>query len=517
MVRAATRLLSGSALRVVTLAAHILVSFFLTPFILFAVGERWNGMWVLVASFVGYYNILDLGLTQACQRYLALALGKKDEKDFNEVFMTSQVLFTGIAILPLVFSGIVAAAAGWQFSDPEEVKVFRVLVMSLGANLSVLMFFAPSGAVVLSSLRFDLNSYIMLAKLVVRTALTVWLINIGYGVMVLGIIALGVNTVGHLYTAYLARVIAPWLEISLRHFRRDRVRELFGFGFKSFVIRIMDLLCFHVDALVIANLINLSTVTYYSMASKLCDYFRQLTFTTFGVVAPVFTQYHGAEDRKGLRDRYLMVMRFSVLLSTLMAGGIIVFGRAFLMRWVGDDFEVSYLPLVILMSSILFAMMHGPSGHFLSAINKLNIYAWVTTFEGLLNLVLSLILAPTYGMIGVAFGTSIPFWISRIFILPAYVCRHIEYPVRSYYWQLGKIFFLCCLGQAPIAVFVWKMDLDTFTEIFLYGGVYYGVYGLVAFRLFLPDADRDYFLDAMPILRKIPLPLGSRKKKETVG
>src|SRR5688500_12680513 len=76
-------LVRGSALRVLTLVASVAVSFFLMPFLIHALGDRWYGMWALIGSITSYYALLDLGLTSAVNRFLTRAIAREEETDAN--------------------------------------------------------------------------------------------------------------------------------------------------------------------------------------------------------------------------------------------------------------------------------------------------------------------------------------------------------------------------------------------------------------------------------------------------
>jgi len=63
--RVTARLVKGSVLRILNLGTIVLVSFFMMPFVIGALGDRWYGLWIFAASIVGYYGFLDFGLKRA--------------------------------------------------------------------------------------------------------------------------------------------------------------------------------------------------------------------------------------------------------------------------------------------------------------------------------------------------------------------------------------------------------------------------------------------------------------------
>ena len=60
------KLASGSALRVANVGATTLISLLILPFVIRVLGDRMYGVWTLVATFIGYYGILELGTNDRC-------------------------------------------------------------------------------------------------------------------------------------------------------------------------------------------------------------------------------------------------------------------------------------------------------------------------------------------------------------------------------------------------------------------------------------------------------------------
>src|SRR5579862_5830785 len=109
----ARKLALGSALRLGNTIATALVSVLIMPFVVHTLGDRMYGVWTLVGTFIGYYGVLELGLSNAVGRYLAKSLGAGDEEDCNRVFNTSLRLYLGLGAVAFVISAVIAAMASW--------------------------------------------------------------------------------------------------------------------------------------------------------------------------------------------------------------------------------------------------------------------------------------------------------------------------------------------------------------------------------------------------------------------
>jgi O-antigen/teichoic acid export membrane protein len=278
---------------------------------------------------------------------------------------------------------------------------------------------------------------------------------------------------------------------------------LITYGFYALVAQISNILRFNISSIVIAYFINLSAVTHYSIAARLNNYFSQLIFAALGVIRPVFAQYHGRNEIEKIRKTFLQTTRLGVISSTIVSGAIIIFGEPFLRVWMGDKYTDAYIPLVYLISSMTFAAMQIPSTSLLYAIAKHKFFALMNIAEAFVNLMLSIILIQKYGISGVALATAIPIIVSRIFIYPQYICKQIDFPIFSYFGQMGKIFIVTALGQLPIWIIVHEIHITKYIEIIVLFSFCYLICSIIFFRVLLPVTDRRLLIANIPYLNKI--------------
>ncbi|HLK34405.1 MAG TPA: hypothetical protein VKT29_15025, partial [Terriglobales bacterium] len=71
----AQQLTSASAFRLLSFFASTAVSLLMMPFLVHTLGDRAYGLWALVVAVLGYYGLLDLGVTPAICQHIGAALG----------------------------------------------------------------------------------------------------------------------------------------------------------------------------------------------------------------------------------------------------------------------------------------------------------------------------------------------------------------------------------------------------------------------------------------------------------
>ena len=477
MLSNSKKLASGSFLRMMKLAFQILISFFMLPFIVYHLGDRMFGLWTLVGTFFGYYGLLDAGLSSAASRYLAGAIGADNDKEFNEIFNTTLFLFVGIGIVALVIAFILAYLAPLFFNKAEDAQLFYKIVLILGINIAIdfpLRVFRES---LEAKLRFDILTTIEILTMLIRTGLIVFYLMQGYGILAMAWITI-ISTVPQKFmVVYFSRKNFPSLKISRKIGKKSRIKSLFNYSIFTFIAGIADILRFNIDNLVIVSMISLSAATHYRIASTMITHYIMFVLACMSVLTPQFSQLEGAKDHDQIKRTFYLGNKIAVVISTFPAFGLIVWGKPFISRWMGLQYQDAYPCLAILSFGMLLDLWQITSISLLYGISKHRIYALFNMIEGVSNLILSLILVKPLGIFGVALGTFIPIPIIRLLIQPIYVCKVTSIPYREYINKMSStIAFVCLSLVIPLIISVnfLKANYISLTTIGTLSTILYG-------------------------------------------
>ncbi|MBN2070327.1 MAG: polysaccharide biosynthesis C-terminal domain-containing protein [Candidatus Krumholzibacteriota bacterium] len=445
------KLLRGSFFRILNIVVIVVVSFFMMPFVIHALGERWYGLWIFAASIVGYYGFLDFGLLIAIQKFISQASGKDDDEDINRIFNTSLFLFFMGSLLIVLVSLVIIWLCPRFVHDPGNINIFRKVILLIGLDVafsfSVRAFIGFLG----SNIRHDVIEGIDIIKLLVRTALIVIFLKRGYGIVSLAVITVGVNSIQYLSVVIYVLVRYKILKIRRSYISRIWMKKLLGFGTFSFIVMVSKRIRFHTDNFVISAFLGLGAVTHYNIGSRVAIYYQSIVQTGIALMFPVFSKLEGQNDFESIREKYILMIKLTSIFSVFSGGFLVIFGKAFISRWMGIDFIDAYAILVILVIGMLFDSVQSVSATVLLAVSKHKQYSIIVSSEAIANLVLSLILVRKYGIIGVAWGTTIPLLITSLFITPVYTCRVIKVPLLN----LLKVLSTSILFGAGIYFISW--------------------------------------------------------------
>ena len=420
------------------LGISLIIGFLLTPFIISHIGKTGYGIWVLVGSIIGYYGILDLGITSAITRYVARYFGQKNYAAINRTINTSLVMFSIIGIVIVSVSFILSGPLSSFFNvSVENYNDFRLVIIILGLSAGLGFPGNLFGAVLRAHERFVTFNIISGVVVVVRASLIILflskglgLVGVAYSHFISELIKISSNYI-------LCRVKFSYLKIHLKNVSWAVAGVLLGYGAATTVGTIADTMRFNLDSFVIGKWVDLSAVAVYGIAALIVRYFLQFIYLGAQII---FTPRYAALDGKGQRNRlrilFLRSLSISAFLSFCVGTLIIIFGHQFILLWVGKEYIDAVPVLWILTIAYAIALAQTPGISLVYALKKHYLFAAASIVEGVANFLLSIYFASRYGIIGVAMGTAIPMLIVKLFVQPIYVSRVIGISIKKYFFQL---------------------------------------------------------------------------------
>lgn len=492
-------LFRGAGLRVLTMVLSVASSFFLAPYVIHSLGDHWYGLWVLVGTFLGFYGLLDFGISSATQRYLAHAMPRNDPEELNTIIAASLAMFCGIGLVAfLVTLGIVGFAPFFVDSQ-HNLSIFQEVVLIMGTGIAVSFPFYTQFGIFDAHLRLDYSSYISIGKVVARTALFFLFLSWGYGIVTLAILSVSIDLAGYVAMTIMARRLAPWMNLRRHHFAISKARELIGFGIYAFVGTVAGNIKGRLDNIVIAANMGLAPVTHFNIATKLNGYFFGALNAFVPAPTSLYARYFGRGELHQIRNKFLILSRIKTILGILGVGAVLIFARPFIAMWVGSDYLDAFIPLVIITVGRILNITLSPSIGVTYALGKQKFTAFANLGEAVVNLVLSLLLVRWYGIIGVALGTAIPMLVARLTFHPVYVCHIMDMPVSRLIRGVVPVMLLAAAVQLPLAYVMTRITIDTYWQIAAWGAGYYAPILVFFYFVMLTDEERQLFSEALPV------------------
>jgi Na+-driven multidrug efflux pump len=175
------KLLMGSISRSVLIGSQVIIGFFMMPFLLSHLGDRWYGIWTVLSALLAYFYLMDVGLGYAVQLYCARFIAQKEYHRANVVINTALVLYSVIAAVILIVTVALALSVDHFVGAGSDVNLIALTLLILGVNVALEFPILAFTGIIGAYSRFDLLSYSRLGMLTMTTALTVYFVGKGYG------------------------------------------------------------------------------------------------------------------------------------------------------------------------------------------------------------------------------------------------------------------------------------------------------------------------------------------------
>ena len=283
----------------VLLAMNVGISFMLSPFVVNKLGSVYYGIWAIAMQFTGYLYLMDFGVRESVIRYTSKYAVRKQARSLNQVLSTSLILYLPITIGCVLLTLICSWLAPSIFDIPDtHTSEARLAIIFVGLTIAQTFIFNVFTGIQHGLNRFFISNVTGMVMTVLRTALIVIMLSLGYKLVALAAIQFGVAILGGIVVAWQAtrslRLAGTPLKLELPGRRRFAAlrRKVLGYGFYVLVNNIAQKINFTSDAVVIGIFLPVSAVTPYAIAGSLIDYLRSLIMSTAQLFNPLSSALH---------------------------------------------------------------------------------------------------------------------------------------------------------------------------------------------------------------------------------
>jgi O-antigen/teichoic acid export membrane protein len=422
--------------RYVTLGLEMAVGLLMLPFNANHLGASEYGLWMLAASIVAYFPILDLGLGSAMERSVAHYRAERNPQAINEVASTLVFVFaaTGLVAL-LVVSGVAWNIGRFFDLPPEQAHTGRILMIMIGAQVAIGLPFTIFGGVVNGFQRTYLNAMVggcvSLAVVIVNIAV-VWT---GGGLVELVGLMTATRLAGYVVYRLNAYRVCPLLRIRPTLCRKSRLRELTGFGAWMMVQTASCKVNYASDAIVIGAFLTTGSIAVWTIAQRLADAVLQLTNQLNYVLFPIVVDADTSKRNDRLAEVLVQGTRLSLATILPVAGSLALLADAVVVGWTGPQYAAAGIIVKILAMVVLVrvgswtanTLLLGAGGHQLVAVSNLVTAA--------INIGLSILLIRSFGLPGVAMATLVPVTVRAVVIIIPVACTRVGMPLSAFFAQ----------------------------------------------------------------------------------
>ena len=393
--------------------AAMLSALVFMPFLVRSFGIGDYGLYLLASSVVGYAVILDFGVSAAVGKTTAEAAAQGDTDRLGRTISSALAFYTLVGIVVFSIMAVLAFNTGSLFKvSADGARLLRNLFLLAGTVSLVAWPSSIAGQVLGGFQKFTQTARVSVAQTIGTIAVTATVVVLHEGPVVLMAATAAVGIAGSLVNIVLARRALGRIRVSLSLADVSGMRAIFSFAWAVFVIQICTIILYQqTDRLVLGIFIGGTAIALYEAAGKFQGFVSQLSSFSVSAVMPM-ASHLGAQDRKAaLTTLFLRGTKYSIALLAPVVVVLLVIARPLLLSWLGPTFAGQALAAQILISHQVLTAGVTLGDAMMIGLGRLPRRVPYAIGLALLNLVLSLALVRSLGILGVVLGTAIPYFI----------------------------------------------------------------------------------------------------------
>ena len=434
----------GAIISYVAIFLNIAITFFYTPWMIRKIGVSDYGLYSLVYSFISYF-ILDFGLSQAIQRFIAKYRAEgNEEKVAQMVGITTRVyliidaiIFTVLFVLYFFISDIFTGLT------PDETERLKGLYVIAGI-FSVLSFmFKPMAGAMMAFEYFVEEKALEMFNRVGAVVGVCIALAMGADVYALILINGAFSLLSSLLKFWVFKKKSK-LNIQWSYFNKEEMKGIFSFSMWTFGNGLAQRMRLSLIPSVLGILSNSTEIAIFAMGLSLEGMIYTLSSAINGLFLPTVSRMVYNEKRDELLNLMIRVGRIQLFIFGLIFSGFFIFGKQFLHLWVGDEFLPVYWVLILLILVNFVGLTQRIAEDLIYVENKIKQITIRIFIFSVIGLVIACLLAKNYGAIGCAMGTCIGLC-SYIVSINRYYKKHLGLNIAMFFRE-------CHLRIMPVLI-----------------------------------------------------------------
>jgi len=433
---------TGAMISYVAIFVSVLAALIYTPWMKDQIGDSHYGLYTLAGSLIAIF-LMDFGLSSTITRFVAKYRAENDRQSINDVvgyviklyIIIDIVIAILLAIFYFFIDGVYVGLSG------EEREVLKKVYLVYGSYSIFAFPFAPLSGLLNAYEKFiELKLCDMCQKLLAIALTVVALLSNGGVVwlVLMNSVAGAVAIFIKITIIFKNRIVKPNFKVK----NPMLLRSVVSFSIWVTVLALAERMIFNITPNILGITTNSMEIARFAPASQLEGYFFTFAFAINGLFLPTVARYDYEDNEEKFEQLMIKVGRYQIIVLGLLFSGIVVLAPDFVALWMGEEYRVSGYCTILL---VLPSLLHYPqqiANNLLSIRNKIKYQAIIALVVGCINVALSFILTPIYGVWGAAISIMTAYLIS--FILSNVVYR------RQLKLKLGSFYKKIYLKHIPL-------------------------------------------------------------------
>ena len=453
----------------------LFLAFFSRKIFIDCLGAEFIGLTGMLMNIMSFLSVAELGIGTSIVYFLYKPLQEDNHGKINEVMSILAYLYRCIGLIIGGLGIVVSLFFPWWFSNLTTglPLVYFAFFSFLGSSVAGYVFNYKQLLVSANQKQYLVNAYFQTIGIVqsLTQILLAWYYRNLWLWVVVGMVF---TIIGIIIFNYRIQKLYPWLRINLRegHENLRKYPEVLKKTRQIFVQKIKDFILYRSDEIMVGMFVSVVKVAFYGNYTMIINKLNFLVnLLSEGLSAGVGNLLAEGDERNIMKVFWeLTAARFLIL--GIIIFSLLLFFQPFIGCWLGKEYQLNDI-IVYLVIFNLFIRYQTAAVYIYLGSAGLFSDVWASWTELILNISVTLLLAPTYGIAGILLGKIISFGFISSFWKPYYLFSQAFHRSTWEYWRgmapYYIIFILFTLLTIWLKQSIIDQHSDTFLTLALYG------------------------------------------------
>ena len=428
----------------------VLLTFFITPYVLNGLGKEMYGLNSLMLQTVGYLGLADFGLGKAIHIAYYKALSTKNNNKINIVFNSANNIYLFISAMILILGLTLCFFLEYFFQiNPELVLLSKYVFVIYAIKSAVSYVFGSYQSLIISDQKQYKLGFINLFFRPLYVISNGLVIYFGGLLLELVICSLIISLIFEFIKYIVIRRNYPFLKKT----NKTRHKALLKTSFYVLIDKIVKLSYKRLDFILIGIYLSLSDVASFAIYMTFSLILERFYISAITPIQPGIGNLIHKKEIKKIKDLFKDMITTVFFFQILICSALIFFLQSFVINWVGEDMLINgnfiyFFVMVIFIKPLLIV-----NNSFIDAKDLFKKKMYGSIIEISLNVLVSIFLVKSFGVLGLIVGTLTGYLLMQIWYVPYIFNRSFKISSLYYFIEVLKYFLFFFINILVLSFF----------------------------------------------------------------
>jgi len=447
----------------------LFLAFFSRRVFLDCLGAEFIGLTGMLMNIMNFLSVAELGIGTSIVYFLYKPLQEDNHQKINEVMSMLAYLYRCIGFIIGGIGVIISLFFPWWFNHLSTglPLAYFAFYSFLATSMSGYIFNYKQLLVSANQKQYMVNAYFQTIG-IVQSLTQIFLAYYYRNLYLWVVVGLIFTIIGIIVFNYRIRQLYPWLQVSLKEGRRNlrQYPEVLKKTRQVFVLKIKDFILNRSDELLVGAFVSVTQVAFYGNYTMIINKIIYLVnILGDGMSAGVGNLLAEGNEKNTMKVFWeITATRFFIMGMVIYP--LIMFIQPVISCWVGPQYQLDNIIAYLLIFTLFLRLQYATVYLFVCS-SGLYGDVWTSWAELIINIAVTLCLAPFFGIIGILLGKIVSVFFFNVFWKPYYLFSEGFHKSVWDFWRPMTTYYGLFFVFAGLSIAIKDLMIDSYVDSWL--------------------------------------------------